>query len=573
MKEKKQGKLSFRVVLLLSALIPLAAATIGSLICSYFSTSTLVLDQIRSQLRTSVYILNGRLTDMAAGQQGTWHIGNNDTLFLGAKEFPSDIALVDCAKDEDVQFTIFFGDTRYCTSIVDSTGKRVVGTQCTDKVKANVLLAGQEMFIDHVEIVGQDYSGYYMPLKDKEGTILGMLFAGRPYADTRREITKMMTTQIIACSIIAAFFVFLILFIGSVIVKRVLAIEDAIEKMQVGDFATEVPNKNSIKDFAKICGSLEDMRQRMQNAIREVREGADSVNDGSMKSKNQIVSSQGTTASINQAVSDLANGATSMAQDVQNTSDLAIGIGSSVDAVLEAANNNLERGTTLYAKAKSVQEELEHLKEADEQTDAMAGEVQNSVNETAGVVADISKAAEAIIGIASQTNLLALNASIEAARAGEAGKGFAVVADNIKGLAEESDQAAKEITAMLDKITQLSNRNKELTGKIKEDTSSESAEMMAMDEAFEEMLQILHETEEGNQEIVRLVGMVNTAKDDIMNAVESLSSISEENAASTEETAASLSLLDENMSMVVTDAHELQEVAGDLRKTVDYFQI
>ncbi|MBQ4293458.1 MAG: hypothetical protein II754_02275, partial [Lachnospiraceae bacterium] len=165
------------------------------------------------------------------------------------------------------------------------------------------------------------------------------------------------------------------------------------------------------------------------------------------------------------------------------------------------------------------------------------------------------------------------NASIEAARAGEAGKGFAVVADNIKGLAEESDQAAKEITAMLDKITQLSNRNKELTGKIKEDTSSESAEMMAMDEAFEEMLQILHETEEGNQEIVRLVGMVNTAKDDIMNAVESLSSISEENAASTEETAASLSLLDENMSMVVTDAHELQEVAGDLRKTVDYFQI
>ena len=110
MKEKKQGKLSFRVVLLLSALIPLAAATIGSLICSYFSTSTLVLDQIRSQLRTSVYILNGRLTDMAAGQQGTWHIGNNDTLFLGAKEFPSDIALVDCAKDEDVQFTIFFGD-------------------------------------------------------------------------------------------------------------------------------------------------------------------------------------------------------------------------------------------------------------------------------------------------------------------------------------------------------------------------------------------------------------------------------------------------------------------------------
>ncbi len=94
-----------------------------------------------------------------------------------------------------------------------------------------------------------------------------------------------------------------------------------------------------------------------------------------------------------------------------------------------------------------------------------------------------------------------------------------------------------------------------------------------MDEAFEEMLRILQETEEGNKEIVRLVGMVNAAKDDIMNSVEGLSSISEENAASTQETSASLSVLDDNMSDVVVEATELESIATNLQETVDFFKV
>jgi methyl-accepting chemotaxis protein len=570
--KKKQGKLSFRAVLILSALLPLLAATIGAIISAYVSATDITTDMIRSQLRTSVSVLNERLQDMAKGQGGSFHVQDGE-LYLGLTRIPEDDPMVEGGLDEDVHFTIFYGDTRYVTSIKDASGKRVVGTQATDKVKQTVLTGGQEMFIPHVEIVGQDFSGYYIPLKDKSGTICGMVFAGRPYKDTQAEINKMMLVQIIVEVIVAALFIVIVLLVGNVIVKKVGLMQKSIEKLEGGDFVTEVDNSQNIKDFARVCISLENMRKKLQETLLRVRQGAIDVNDGSNKSRDQIVSSQGTTAGITQAVSDLANGATSMAQDVQNTSDLAIGIGNSVEAVLEAANTNLEKGRNLYEKAKSVQKELEKLKEADEMTDTMAGEVQGSVNETAVVVEDISKAAEAIIGIASQTNLLALNASIEAARAGEAGKGFAVVADNIKGLAEESDQAAKEITGMLDKITALSNRNKELTGKIKEDTSSESVEMAAMDEAFEEMLSILQETEEGNQEIVRLVGMVNTAKDDIMNAVESLSSVSEENAASTQETSASLTMLDENMENVVEEASSLSEIANSLQETVDFFKV
>ncbi len=274
-----------------------------------------------------------------------------------------------------------------------------------------------------------------------------------------------------------------------------------------------------------------------------------------------------------QAVSDLANGATAMANDVQSTSDITINIGDSVESVLNSANSNMERGRTVYENSEKVQAQIEDLRVAGKNTEDKAAQVADSVNETATVVAEISNAAESIIAIASQTNLLALNASIEAARAGEAGKGFAVVADNIKNLAEESNNAANEITGMLQQITTLSDKNKQLTEEIKDATIEEAGQLQQMSDAFEMMLGLLRETEEGNQDIVNLVESLNTDKNSIMDSVESLSSVSEENAASTEQTSASLAQLESNMENVVSQAENLQNIVEGLQDRVKMFTV
>ena len=206
-------------------------------------------------------------------------------------------------------------------------------------------------------------------------------------------------------------------------------------------------------------------------------------------------------------------------------------------------------------------------------TDEMASQVADSVNETAKVVEKISQAAEAIINIASQTNLLALNASIEAARAGESGKGFAVVANSIKDLANESDEAAQEITEMLSQIVSMSDKNKDLTMKIKEATHSEAGELQKMTVSFDEMMKLLRLTEEGNRNILSLVESLNSDKDSVMDSVGSLSAISEENAAATEETSASLSQLATNMEDVVAQAKALKQVSNDLQQSIEYFKV
>ena len=369
--------------------------------------------------------------------------------------------------------------------------------------------------------------------------------------------------------ILLAFTVWIIL----AIVKSLKSISADVDRIASGDFVTKIKSNSIITDFNNIAESLEKMRHDLRNALVKVIDHADTVNTKAGLAKDSISSSQKTTSDISSAVNDLATGATAMAEDVQSTSSITVNMGSSVDNVLDSANANLERGQQVYSESTKVKEQLEQIKIQDQKNDEMATQVANSVNETAAVVDQISKAAESIISIASQTNLLALNASIEAARAGEAGKGFAVVADNIKDLAGDTNSLAGEITNMLSTITDYSNTNKELTENIKAAITNETMALEEMSESFDQMLDLLRETEEGNKQIVDLVESMNTDKENIMNSVESLSSISEENAASTQETSASLMQLDTNMESVVAQAQDLQKIAEELTANVKYFKV
>lgn len=383
---------------------------------------------------------------------------------------------------------------------------------------------------------------------------------------------KITTISLVFCLIIIAL-VFLAIFILRIIINSIKELKDDVARISTGDFVTKIISQSAISDFAQISDSIESMRHDLRNALARVIDHAGDVNSKAEITKDSISNSQKTTNDITSAVNDLAEGATAMAQDVQSTSSITINIGSSVDSVLDSANSNLEKGRKVYDESTKVKEQLEQIKVQDQKTDAIAGQVAESVNETANVVAQISSAAEGIISISSQTNLLALNASIEAARAGEAGKGFAVVADNIKNLAEESNHLAGEITGMLTTITNYSDKNKELTESIKEATTNEAVALEQMSESFDEMLSLLKETEEGNKQIVDLVESMNADKEEILNSIESLSSISEENAASTQETSASLTQLDDHMESVVEQAEDLQKIAEELTANVKFFKV
>ncbi len=348
---------------------------------------------------------------------------------------------------------------------------------------------------------------------------------------------------------------------------------DINKRLADGNFADPVKVKSIYSEFNQLAAENEGMRKKLHDAVEDIISYADNVSNQASETKNSITESQGVMKDISVAVDNLALGASSMAEDVQNTSAITIEIGSAIDTVSNSVNDTIAKVKQLSDSSTEIKNGLYELRKSDEATDSMAGEVAASVNETAELVGKISSAADGIINIAGQTNLLALNASIEAARAGEAGRGFSVVAENIKDLATETNRLAGEITAMLNDISNYSERNKNLTGSIKEATANEHEALTAMVQNFDGMMDIFAEARRENEQTAKETEQMTAKKDGILDSVGSLSSISEENAASTEETSASIDQLSINMENVVKQADELNNIAEKLKDSVKFFKI
>ncbi len=558
--------------LIMLGLIPMIVASVAVFIRTRAMIDSIVEADMVTQLHAATEVAAGHFNDMVLGGDGTWAM-RGDVLYLGGKIVDRSDEVFFTALDEDIYLTLFYEDTRYGTSIIDENDQPVINTKASDTVIEKVLKGGEAFYIKSVDIVGQEFAGYYIPLKDRAGTIRGMMFAGKPRAAVEAEVNHGANMIIIMIIISIVIFGALATLVAVTITKRIAEIARMINVISEGDFSYHIKDHNNIRELSDISQNMESMREKIHDAVFEIIANAESVGSSASSAAAKLAEAQGMATDVNDAVNGLAQGASAMASDVQNASDMTMHIGHSVDQVLEGSHANIEVAETVYKSSLHVQDQLEHLKAEDKETDAMAGEVQNSVNETANVVEEITRAAEAIIKIASETNLLALNASIEAARAGEAGKGFAVVADNIKNLAEESDKTAKEITEMLSRISALSNQNKVLTERIKQATTNESIAFDKMSVAFDEMEQQLKQTEESTIAIEKLVESVNVDKESIISAIENLTAIAEENAASTEESSASLVQLTENMNVVVGYATELQNVSQALLQSVAFFKI
>ncbi len=317
--------------------------------------------------------------------------------------------------------------------------------------------------------------------------------------------------------------------------------------------------KEHAEDLKETSDTIVNLAEQLNIKFEEANDVSNKLNeamDATHTSVNEIVEGTKNTA---EAIENQTTNTAVIQERIQSVGEEA----TNIDDVSSRVEDSVNEGVDLINQLKNQAEEVAKINiETSTTTQALNDSIQ-----------DVQAITETILGISSQTNLLALNASIEAARAGEAGKGFAVVADNIKDLAAESNDAANEITGMLKQISTLSERNRNLTEDIRTATEDEGKALSSMSDSFKDMLNLLKESEEGNNQIVELVQSLDDNKNSILDSVESLSSLSQENAASTEETSASLSLLDSNMENVVEQAETLKMVADELRENVGMFTI
>lgn len=394
-------------------------------------------DSKRPLLKQAVGLGSGRLVRgleigpdglviYAAGPVSSYH-----TSFAGILEIGRliDNNYLDLMKERiGVDFTVFKGNERIATTILDAAGNRAVGTTIDHPgVLENVLKRG-ERWSGRFQIVGGlSIFGAYAPLRDLEDNIVGMLFAGSPTLpyDLQQSQDRTIAFAILALAV-AISAVVSVLFAGR-ISGPLTELSRVFGAVAEGDFTVAV--KNYGKDEVGLMGQAAvKMMESLRGFFIRLGELA-----GKVESLSRDVSS--TAESISTSVQDVAGSTNEVASSTGMLSTNSQEMSQEAAETAERASSGQKEMNRALEQMQNIEGSFQELKEIIanlEKRSAAIGEIVKVIN-------DISE----------QTNLLALNAAIEAARAGEYGRGFAVVADEVRKLAERVSSSAEEIGRLI----------------------------------------------------------------------------------------------------------------------------
>mgnify|MGYP002909719969 FL=1 len=218
------------------------------------------------------------------------------------------------------------------------------------------------------------------------------------------------------------------------------------------------------------------------------------------------------------------------------------------------------------------EEMLVSLVEMNNKTSDTIGVVTEQTDRTNESVQNISNAVTVIQDIAAQTNLLSLNASIEAARAGESGRGFAVVAEQIRKLAEDSAESATEIENIVRELMGNSKDSVEKMQELSRDSSVQADKLNRTKESFYELKKEINEVSSASKEIFDQTVVIEELKKGVNDVIEQLASVAQENAASTEETSASMQSLANNVDLCKEESAILNDLSKNINEQTSRFK-
>ncbi|SFW60678.1 methyl-accepting chemotaxis protein [Selenomonas ruminantium] len=251
-----------------------------------------------------------------------------------------------------------------------------------------------------------------------------------------------------------------------------------------------------------------------------------------------------------------------------------------VDTVYEDVNSMADKARTVTETSGQTAEAAQKGSELMETAIKRMGNIEKSVLASADVVRklgensnQIGQIVEAISSIAEQTNLLSLNAAIEAARAGEHGRGFAVVAEEVRKLAAESHDSAEQIKERILSIQNDTNEAVKAMAAGTEEVKSGTEAIRDVGEQFEGILSLVNGIKEQMDGINKSVEVVAAGAGNIVNAVESIDSISRKTSESTQTISAATEEQSASNEEIAAASQSLANMATDMQEAIGKFKL
>ncbi|MCQ2536437.1 MAG: methyl-accepting chemotaxis protein [Lachnospiraceae bacterium] len=508
--------------------------------------------------------------------EGDFSINENNELMKGDFNISQHMEEVDdFVKGVEADVTVFYGNVRYATSLRDATtGERIIGTTAGDAV-SKAVLGGSEYESSDVVINNKDYYAYYIPLTNPDGSVVGMVFAGSPKAGVDAKISSASRIIIVIAVVFVLAACLIAIFISNGIISAIRSTQEVVGKLSAGDLTTKVDRKIlSRKDELGAVGrDIQNFIKRMREIISNIQNSANGVNTSGEELESMAGQTSASADEIASAVDDISRGSVSQAEDVETAAERVSEMGSLIEEIVGNIKTLNETSLEMQKAGEDSERIIKELSESNDMTVEAIVEVQKNVQATDESVKKISEALNLIVNIASQTNLLSLNASIEAARAGEAGRGFAVVATEIQNLSEESNKSANTIGEIINVLAQDSENSIKVMENVMVRLKETQEKLNETKDRFSDVSQGIVTSRGGTDTINGQALDCDSARSQVVDVVSNLSAISEENAASTQQTTASMQELNATINLLAQSAASLKEMANELNSETQFFKI
>lgn len=485
-------------------------------------------------------------------------------------------------KDLKDQATMFVknGDefVRISTNIMQDDGTRLEGTNLEkDSEEYKMAIAG-EPYNGSSEVMGQKFQSAYMPIKDTAGNVIGLLSVAVPMKDAmetvNNAITEMRKVYLVfggGCLIAA---IILVLIIGKSITGGLKKIVSFSRNIQELDVSKDVPKKLVLlkDEVGQVAKALDMIVNNLKEFMQKTFKLSTDVTEYSQGLLNNIEKVSSTANEIANVVVQIADGASKQAKETEGGVEKAIRLGDCI----EQNRSLLEILTTAMEEVESLRKEgLESVnvlsRESKESSNA-SSQIYEVITNTNIKAKEIEKASTMIQDIAEQTNLLALNAAIEAARAGESGKGFAVVADEVRKLAEQSSKFTEQIRKIIKELTKRTESAVETMNVMNSVIEHQSESVSITADKFKGISKSVDKSLDSLEKLSISSMDMENEKDDMLDIMNNLSAIAEENAASTEQVAASV----QEQTSIISEFNEsvgtMVDLAKDMKTNIEKFK-
>ncbi|OPZ78249.1 MAG: Methyl-accepting chemotaxis protein 4 [Alphaproteobacteria bacterium ADurb.Bin438] len=425
-------------------------------------------------------------------------ISQDGTLMIGETNLEKDTFYVDRISEIiNGIATIFKGDLRVSTSLLNEKGERVLGTTLAKNKIYDTVIKNKKVYHGEATLFGKHYFTIYKPLFDEvTGKQVGVLFLGSDstkFINQLDGLGKIMLYTSIILSLIAGLIMFFVL---RAQFAPIPILNDLILKLSNNDLNVSVPEqfKKRTDEVGSLSHSVEVFKNALVNVENMTREQEELKRQAEIERKKAMLSmADDFDKNVGTIVNIVASTATEMeaiASTMADTAEKASSLATTGSAASEQASTNVQ---TVAAAAEelagSITEIARQVAESSKISNVAVKESENTsktMEKLSESASRIGEVVNLIKDVADQTNLLALNATIEAARAGDAGKGFAVVANEVKSLANQTAKATEEISVQVDDVQRTSNEAVDAISRIRDTINNMNEISGAIAAAIEE---------------------------------------------------------------------------------------